>query len=172
MGGHRGRPHQAEHGGRTGREPQAGGEPGPCLPAHGEADRPERRHEPTGFAGIDGDKVRQAFGEDAAPTGGMAADEFPDRQVEPDRPRPPGEIRQVALIPAMDGRRGRHTARAGSGRRRRRQLEPHRCLLNGDLREAELMGGERNSVIKVWSSWVIIAYDTAISPDFAPAHQK
>ena len=100
----------------------------------------ERRHEPTGFAGINGHKGGEAFGEYPAHTGRIAADEFPHRQVEPDRPRPPGEVRQVALIPAMDGRRGRHTARAARRCRCRRKLEPHGCLLNGDLREAEFMG--------------------------------
>ena len=44
-------PHQAEQGGRTGREPQAGGEPGPCLPTEGHADRSESRDRAGGFCG-------------------------------------------------------------------------------------------------------------------------
>ena len=34
----------------------------------------------------------------------IAADEFPDRELEADGARPPGEVRQVALIATMDGR--------------------------------------------------------------------
>jgi hypothetical protein len=62
-------------------------------------------------------------------------------KVEAARPRPPGEVGQVALIPPMDGRRGYRTARAARRRRRRRELEPHGCILNGDLAAAELTGG-------------------------------
>ena len=52
VGGHRGRPHQAEEGGWTGREPQTGGEPGAGVPAEGHADRPQDGDQSMGFAGI------------------------------------------------------------------------------------------------------------------------
>ena len=42
----------------------------------------------------------------------------------------------LALVAAMDGRRGHRTARAARGRCPRRELELHGCLLNGHLREA------------------------------------
>ena len=64
-------------GGWTGGEPQAGGESGPGVPAQGHADRPESRDQPMGFAGVRGDQVRQALGEDATRTGPVPADEFP-----------------------------------------------------------------------------------------------
>jgi hypothetical protein len=101
----------------------------------------ERRHEPLGFAGIRGHEGGEAFREDPAHAGRIAADEFPDRQVEADRPHPPREVGQVALIPAMDGRRGHRTARAARCRRRRRELEPHGFIRNGELSEAERTGG-------------------------------
>jgi hypothetical protein len=133
--------HQPEKSGRTGRQLQASRVPGPRLPTKGQADRLERRHEPLSLAGIRGHEVRETFREDPAHTGSIAAYEFPDRQVEAARRRPPGEVGQVALIPAMDGRRGFRTTRPARRRRRRRELELHGCILNGDLGAAELTGG-------------------------------
>ena len=51
----------------------------------------------------------------------------------------------MALIAAMH-RGGRHgTARTGCRRRRRRQLEEHRCLLNGQCRKVHgTDGGEQS----------------------------
>ncbi len=86
--GRRGRerspPDQAEQGGRTNREPQAGGEPGPGVPAEREADRAQSGDESVGFAGVRGDEVRQALGEDAARAGQLAAYELPYGQLKMD----------------------------------------------------------------------------------------
>jgi hypothetical protein len=54
-----------------------------------------------GVTAIRRDEIRQALGEDPAPAGPIAAAEFPDGQLDPNGPRPPGQVRQVALIAAM-----------------------------------------------------------------------
>jgi hypothetical protein len=102
--GHRGCPHQPEQGRWTGRELQAGREPGPCLPAQRQANGPEDCHQAMGVASIGLDKFRQAFRENTARTARVPAEELPDRELEIDGARPPREVRQVALIPTMDGR--------------------------------------------------------------------
>ena len=97
-------PHQAEQGGRTGRDPQASGEPGPCLPAYGHADRPENRDEPVGFAGVCCHELWEALGEDTARAGGIPAGESPHGQLDANRVRLLRKVRQVALITTMDER--------------------------------------------------------------------
>ena len=52
----RGRPHEPEQGGGTGRQPQTSREPGARVPSQGHADRPQGRDEPLGFAGVGGDE--------------------------------------------------------------------------------------------------------------------
>ena len=99
--GHRGCPHQPEQGRWTGRELQAGREPGPCLPAQRHANGPEDCHQSMGFASIGRDEFRQALGEDPTPAGPIAAEEFPHGQLDTDGPRTPGKVRQAALIAAM-----------------------------------------------------------------------
>jgi hypothetical protein len=47
-------PHQTQEGGRTGRQPQASREPGPCVPAEGDANRAEGCDEPRRFARVRG----------------------------------------------------------------------------------------------------------------------
>jgi hypothetical protein len=47
-------PYQAKQGGRTGRQRQAGREPGPGVPPESHADRPEGGDQPTSFPHICG----------------------------------------------------------------------------------------------------------------------
>ena len=85
----RGPPDQAEQGGWTGGEPQAGREPGASVPAQRQADRPQGCDQSMGVAAIGRDEVRQALGEDPTPAGPIAAEEFPHGQLDPDGARPP-----------------------------------------------------------------------------------
>jgi hypothetical protein len=57
-----------------------------------------------GVAAIGRDEVRHALGEEATRTGRVPAAELPDREPEMHGARPPREVREVALIAAMDGR--------------------------------------------------------------------
>jgi hypothetical protein len=93
-----GRPHQSEEGGRTGREPQAGGESGARVPSQSDADGLQGRDQSTGLPSIRGDEVRQALREDAAHTGRMAAHELPYHQLNTNGERAPGEVGEVALV--------------------------------------------------------------------------
>jgi hypothetical protein len=102
--GHRSRPHQAEQGGRTGGEPQASGESGTSVAAESHDDGPEGCDQLTGFSRIRRDQGREMLGENTARTARVPAEELPDRELEMHGVRAPREIRQVALIPAMDGR--------------------------------------------------------------------
>ena len=97
----RGRPHEPEEGGRTGRQPQASREPGARLPAEGHAEGPQGVDQPHGFAGIWGGDVGQALGKEAARTRHAAAHELPDEQLQTDGERAPGEVCQPALVVAM-----------------------------------------------------------------------
>ena len=99
---HWGRPHQPEQGGWTGRQAQASGESSPRLPAQRHADGPQDCGQPVGFAGGWRDNVRQALREDAACTARIPADEFPRHELEADGASAPGEVRQLALIVAME----------------------------------------------------------------------
>jgi hypothetical protein len=99
--GHWGLPYQPEEGRRTGRQPQASREPGPCVPAEGDGKRAEGRDEPRRFARLRGDELWQAFCEDATRTARIPADAFPHHQVDPNGKRAPGEVRHVAPIAAM-----------------------------------------------------------------------
>ena len=119
-------PDQAEQRGWTGGEPQAGREPGASIPAQRQTDRPEGCGQSMGVTAISRDEIRQALGEDPAPAGPIAAAEFPHGQLDPDGPRPPSQVRQVALVAAMHGRRGHGTAWAGGGWGCYYELEPHR----------------------------------------------
>jgi hypothetical protein len=101
---HRSCPHQPQERGGTDGQPQAGGEPGTSLPTQGHADRPQDRDQPMGLAGGWRDQVWEALGEDATRAGRVPAEELPDRELEMYGARPPREVRQVALIAAMDGR--------------------------------------------------------------------
>jgi hypothetical protein len=56
--GYRGRPHQPEEGGRTGRQPQLGGESGTRVPSQSDADGLQGVDQPRGLAGIGGGDVR------------------------------------------------------------------------------------------------------------------
>ena len=102
--GHRGRPHQAEQGGRTRGEPQASGESGTSVPAESHADGPKGRDQLPGFSRIRRDQVREALGENAALTVRIPADEFPDPELEMNGVCPPWKVGEVALIPTMAGR--------------------------------------------------------------------
>jgi hypothetical protein len=61
--------------------------------------------------------------------------------MDPDGSRPPGQVRQVALVAAMHGGRGHGTAWAGGGRGCPRKLEPHRRILNGNIQETDSPSG-------------------------------
>jgi hypothetical protein len=117
-----------------------GGQAGPRVPAEGQANRPQGRDELTGVPRIRRDQGRGTLGENPARTARVPAEELPDRELEMYGVRSPREIRQVALIPTMNRRRRYGTARAGGGRRRRGELEPHRFILNGHFREANPTG--------------------------------
>jgi hypothetical protein len=54
-----------------------------------------------GLTAISRAEMRPALGEDAAPAGPMVAAELPHGQLDPDGPRTPGQVRQVALVAAM-----------------------------------------------------------------------
>jgi hypothetical protein len=56
-----------------------------------------------GVTAICRDEIRQALGEDLVPAGPIAAAKFPHGQVDPDGPRPPSQVRQVALVAPMHG---------------------------------------------------------------------
>jgi hypothetical protein len=56
--GDRGRPHQPEEGGRTGRQPQVGGESGGRVPSQSDADGLQGVDQPRGLAGIWSGEVR------------------------------------------------------------------------------------------------------------------
>jgi hypothetical protein len=86
----------------------------------------------------------EALREEATRAGSIAAEEFPHDQLDMGRTRTPGEVRQAALIAAMDRRRGHGTARAGCGRRSRREPEPHRLILNRNLRQADPADGSES----------------------------
>jgi hypothetical protein len=97
----RGRPHEPEEGGWTGRQPQPSREPSSRLPAEGHADGPQGVDQPPGVAGIGGGNVWQALGKDAARTRDVAAHKFPYEQLQMDSERAPGEVCQPALVVAM-----------------------------------------------------------------------
>jgi hypothetical protein len=103
-GGHQGRAYQPQKGRGAGREPQASGQASARLPAQGDADRPQDGDEPRGFAGGWRDKIRQALREDRACTGGLATHELPHDELEVNGAGAPGEVRQMALVAAMDSR--------------------------------------------------------------------
>jgi hypothetical protein len=100
---HRGCPHQAEQGGWTSGELQAGGELGASVPAEGHADRPQGRDDSTGVPRIRRDEVRETLRENTARTGWGPAEELPDRELEMHGVCPPREIYQVVLILTVDG---------------------------------------------------------------------
>ena len=81
-------------------DPQAGCEPGPRLPTEGDADRLQDGDQPWRFPGVCGDEFWQALREDAARAGSIAAEEFPHDQLDVDSTRPPGQVRQAALVAA------------------------------------------------------------------------
>src|SRR5262245_7381447 len=93
--GHRGRPHQAEQGGKTGGEPQARGESGTSVPAESHADGPEGRDQLPGFSRIRRDQGRETLGENMARTVRVPAEKLPDRELETHGLRPPWEIGEV-----------------------------------------------------------------------------
>jgi hypothetical protein len=95
-----------------------------------------RGHQPLGLAGIGDDEFWHTLREEAAPTGRMPPDELSTRQLEADRAHAPGEVRQVALIAAMDRVRRHGTAWAGQGWGRGRQLEEDICPPHSHLGEA------------------------------------
>jgi len=95
-------PHQTQEGGRTGRQPQAGREPGPCIPAEGDANCAEGRDEPRRFACVRGDELWQAFREDATRTAHMATHKLPYDQLQTDGERAPREVCQAAWVAAMN----------------------------------------------------------------------
>jgi hypothetical protein len=102
--GHRGCPHQAEHGGGTGGEPQTDGEAGACVPAEGHAERPQDGHQSLSFSRIGGHQLWQALCEDTALTARILAHECPYPELEANHACAPGEVRQVELIATMNGR--------------------------------------------------------------------
>jgi hypothetical protein len=113
----------------------------------GQPGRQERCRSPAGLRSAEwccgrmARRVRPALCNDTACTGGLAAHELPHGELEVNAARAPGEVRPLALIAAMDGRRRHGTAQAAPRRCRRRELEPYGCLLNGDVHAAELTGG-------------------------------
>jgi hypothetical protein len=86
-------------------------------------------------------KVQLALREEAAFAARMPADELPHRQLDADKGRAPGEVHQVALVAAMDGRRLHCTAGAGRGRSCCRELESHRVLRKGHFDKVDCSGG-------------------------------
>jgi hypothetical protein len=120
----------------------AGGpQAGPQCPAQRQADHSKSGGQSMGVATIGRDEVQQALGEDPTPAGPIAAAEFPRGQLDPDGSRPPGQVRQVALVAAMYGGRGHGTAWAGGGRGCHYEPELHRRILNRNLQEADPTGG-------------------------------
>jgi hypothetical protein len=97
-------PNQAEQSGRTRREPQPGCKSDTGLPTQGHADRAQDGDQPMGLAGRWRDEVWEALGEDATRAGRVLAQELPDHELEMDGARPPWEVRQLALVAAIDGR--------------------------------------------------------------------
>lgn len=95
-----------------------------------------RGHQPLGLAGIGGDELWHTLREEAAPTGRMPADEFSPRHLEADRAHAPREVRQVALIAAMDRGRRHGTAWAAQGWGRGRQLKEDICPPHSHFGEA------------------------------------
>jgi hypothetical protein len=131
--GHHSRSYQPEPGGRTGGEPQAGGEAGARLPSQDDADGLQGRDQPTGLPGRPGHQLGPALREQAADAWGLAAHACPPRPLEAYGPGPPRQVRQGALIPAMPGGRGRGTPRTARARGGRRALarEPLRRHAHG-----------------------------------------
>lgn len=129
--GHQSRSYQPEPWGRTGGGPQAGGESGARLPSQDDADGLQGRDQPTGLPGIHGNQLGPALREHAADACGLAAHEFPPRQLDAYGPGPPREVRQVALIPPMPCGRGRGTPRTARARGGRREREIERLRLHG-----------------------------------------
>jgi hypothetical protein len=72
------------------------------LAAKGHADRLQRGDQSTGFAGVGGDELRHTLGKDMPPAGRIPTHEFAHRELDADRARAPGEIRQATLIATMD----------------------------------------------------------------------
>jgi hypothetical protein len=111
--------------------------PGPRV----DADDPQDCAQSLGVTAIRRDEVRQARGEDPAPAGLMGAAECPHGQGDPNGPRPPSQVRQVALGAAMHGRRGPGTAGAGGGWGGHDELAPHRRILNGHIQATDATRG-------------------------------
>jgi hypothetical protein len=129
MGDH-GWAHESQQGGRTRRQPQAGREPGACGPSQGHANGPQGRDQSTGAPSRHGDQRGQALREDASGACGSAAHECAHGQPDVHREAPPGEVRQVALIPAMPPGRGHGAQGAARARGGRRELELARLRLH------------------------------------------
>jgi hypothetical protein len=136
-GRYRGRTHETQKGGWTGRQLQAGREPGPRLPAQSHADRPQDGDQPGGFAGGWRHEIRQALRENAACAGWLAAHKLPYRELDMNSACAPRKVGQLALVTAMNGRRWHRIAWAARGRCRRCELEPHSVLRNGHLGQVD-----------------------------------
>jgi hypothetical protein len=130
MGDH-GCAHESQQGSRTRRQPQAGREPGACIPSQGDANGPQGRDQSTGAPSRHGDQRGQALREDVSGACGRAAHECAHRQPDAHRKAPPGEVCQVALIPAMHPGRGHGTQRTARARGGRRELDLERLRLHG-----------------------------------------
>jgi hypothetical protein len=138
---HQSRSYQPEQGGRTGGEPQAGGEPGARVPSQGDADGLQGRGQSTGIPGIHGNQLGHARREHAVDACGLAAHECLHRQLDAYGQGPPRQVRQMALIPAMHGSRGRGTQRTARARGGRRALEFKRLRRHGHTIEMHGAGG-------------------------------
>jgi hypothetical protein len=79
-------------------------EPDASLPAEGHAERLQGGDQPLGLARIGSDDLGYTLSENAARAARIPALKFPHRELDSDRACAPGQVPQVALVAAMDGR--------------------------------------------------------------------
>jgi hypothetical protein len=94
--------HEPQQGVPTGGQSEAMRESCTRLSAEGHADRLQRGDQPMSLAGIGGDELGHTLREDAARAVQISADEFSHCKLDTDRACTSGQVRQVALIAAMD----------------------------------------------------------------------
>jgi hypothetical protein len=88
----------------TGRSPEARRAPGARLPAEGHAERLQGGEPPLGLARLGSDARGYRRGEQAARPARSPAHQVPHRELDSDRAYAPGQVPQVAVVAAMDGR--------------------------------------------------------------------
>jgi hypothetical protein len=77
-------------------------EPDASLPTEGHAQRLQGGDQPLGLARLGSDELGHTRGDNAARAMQIATDAFPHHELNMDRACTPGQIRQAALIAAMD----------------------------------------------------------------------